>query len=90
MYEFRIGGPWILMKIIASFTGLLIRGLKYSVFGGVLSVAAPRGSSTLGRRNDETAEGGRETLLVLSIIRREDRHPFWTLYVPRVALADHI
>ncbi|KAL0120836.1 hypothetical protein PUN28_008484 [Cardiocondyla obscurior] len=24
------------------------------------------------------------TLLVLSIIQREDRHPFWTLYVPCV------
>lgn len=31
-------------------------GLKYSVFGGVLSVAAPRGSSAHGRRG-EAAEG---------------------------------
>lgn len=37
-------------------------GLKYSVFGGVLSVAAPRGS------RDGLVGRERETLLVLSII----------------------
>jgi len=76
------------MKIIASFTGLLIRGLKYSVFSGVLSNAAPRGSSILGH-NDEEVEAEETSLLVLSIIWREDRHPFWTLRAAR-SLVDHI
>jgi len=60
------------MKIIASFTGLLIRGLKYSVFGGVLSVAAPRGNFVLGRRHDdETVEGN----VVISPIDHPTRGP---------------
>ena len=77
------------MKIIASFTGLLIRGLKYSVFSGVLSNAASRGSSILGRHNDEEVEAEETSLLVLSIIWREDRHPFWTLRAAR-SLVDYI
>lgn len=73
------------MKIIASFTGLLIRGLKYSVFGGVLSVAVPRGSSTLGRHSDE---GGN----VISPIDHPTRGPtpfFDPLRAAR-SLADHV
>lgn len=77
------------MKIIASFTGLLIRGLKYSVFSGVLSVAAPRGSFTLGRHNDETVEAGGN---VISPIDHPTRGPTPFLDPLRAArsLTDHV
>lgn len=80
------------MKIIASFTGLLIRGLKYSVFSGVLSVAAPRGSSALGRRGDGAAEGGGGRNVVISPIDHPTRGPTPFLDPLRAArsLADHI
>lgn len=78
------------MKIIASFTGLLIWGLKYSVLARCfIGRCSPRGSASLAAGATAVAgeEGEEEgTLLVLSIIRREDPGaPFWTLFVPRVA-----
>lgn len=83
------------MKIIASFTGLLIRGLKYSVFGGVLSVAASRGSSALERHRDERRERGggeREKDAVISPIDHPTRGPTPFLDPLRAtrSLADHI
>jgi len=66
------------MKIIAPFTGLLIRELKYSVFGGVLSVAAPQPRS-LGRR------GGRGNVII-SPIDHPSRGPS-TLFGPFVCRA---